>query len=385
MTARLRYNSPQFQERLVVVIITRYLSREIMHALLSVVTVLLLAFLSQQIVRYLNYVAVGKIPTNVLLELVSFEVPYLLALLLPLALYLGILIAYGRLYADNEMSVMQMSGFGNRRVMRVTAIIALIISSCILFLMLWVNPYISAKRQQIMVSDEATFHLIQTLIPGRFQVSQNGRHVMYVEKLSRDHSRAENVFVAEESKNPKGESDQNSWMLVRGDQGFQIKDKDSSDQFFVTTDGYRYEGIPGQNDYKIIQFKKYALRIPQNELRVTNVEDQTLSTSQLWDDYHNPKRAAELQWRFSIAISAFLLALLAVPLSTIRPRQGRYLMLLPAVLVYIVYVNLLFIARHWVEQGVVPVLLGMWWVHGVILTCVIVAMIFCTKQWKRYV
>lgn len=354
-------------------IITRYLTREVLTTLSAVTIILLLAFLCQQSVRYLNYVALGKIPTNVLLELVSFEVPYLLALLLPLGLYLGLLLTFGRLYADNEMAILQMCGFGNRRLLRLTMIVSLAITFIILFLMLWVNPWISAKRQQIMTSDEATLHLIQTLIPGRFQVSPDGHHVMYVEKLSRDHERAKNVFLAQEKKNPA--SKQNAWMLVLAGQGYQEKDATSSDQLFVTTDGFRYEGTPGQNDYKIIQFKKYKIRIPQNEVHVTQEENEALSTLQLWQDYANPKRAAELQWRFSIGISSLLLALLAVPLSAVRPRQSRYLILLPAILIYIIYINLLFIARHWLEQELVHPIIGMWWVHGVILLLFVITML----------
>jgi lipopolysaccharide export system permease protein len=363
------------------VIISRYLTREVANALLTVTIVLLLAFLSQQVVRYLNYVAIGKIPTNVLLELVGFEVPYLLAFLLPLGLYLGVLLAYGRLYADNEMSILQLCGFGNGRLMRLIGFIATLITGIVLILMLWVNPWISAKRQQVMASDEATVHLIQTLIPGRFQVSPDGHHVMYVEKLSRDHQRAENIFLAQEKKN-SDDAEQTSWMLVLANQGYQMKDTQSQDQFFVTADGYRYEGAPGRNDYKIIQFKKYAVRIPQNDVHVTHKETETLPTLQLWRDYANPKHAAEFQWRFSIGISAFLLAFLAVPLSALRPRQGRYLVLLPAILIYIVYIDLLFIARHWVEQGTVPLSIGMWWVHGIMLLLVVMIMLLSLRQWK---
>lgn len=234
-----------------------------------------------------------------------------------------------------------------------------------------------------MSSDEATLHLIKTLIPGRFQVSPNGHHVMYVEKLSRDHERAKNVFMAQEKKNPDNPK-LNSWMLVLAGQGYQEKDTESQDQLFVTTDGYRYEGTPGQNDYKIIQYKKYKVRIPQNDVHVTQEENEALPTLQLWLDYANPKRAAELQWRFSIALSSLLLALLAVPLSAVRPRQGRYLILLPAILVYIVYINLLFIARHWLEQGTVPAIIGIWWVHGLILSFFVVAMLIRERYRVRF-
>lgn len=365
-----------------VVIISRYLTREVSQALFVVTLVLLLAFLSQQMVRYMNFVAIGKIPTNVLLELVGFEVPYLLALLLPLGVYLGILLAFGRLYADHEMIIMQMSGYGSGQLYRLITSIAITVFAIILVLMLWVNPWISAKRQQVMGSDEATVHLIQTMIPGRFQVSPDGRNVMYVEKMSRDRLVAENIFLAEQKKNTDAKSaEQNAWMLVAANQGYQEKDKESNDQLFVAEDGYRYEGVPGQNDFKITQFKKYFVRLPQNSPQAAHAENESLPTEQLLVNYNNPKRAAELQWRVSVALSAVLLTFLAVPLSTVRPRQGRYLILLPAILVYIVYVNLLWIARRWVEQGVVPLDIGMWWVHGLMLMLVLAALL-TTKVWK---
>ena len=131
-------------------IITRYLTREVLNALLLITIILLLAFLCQQVVRYLNYAALGKIPTNILFQLVSFEIPYLLALLLPLGLYLGILLAYGKLGTQNEMAILQMAGFGSRRLMRLTTWIALMVTVVVLALMLWVNPFISSKLQQII-------------------------------------------------------------------------------------------------------------------------------------------------------------------------------------------------------------------------------------------
>lgn len=362
-------------------IISRYLRREVVNTLLAITFILLLAFLSQQVVRYLNYVAVGKIPTSVLLELVSFEVPYLLSFLLPLGLYLGVLLAYGRLHADNEMAIMQMCGFGLRRLLSVTMLMASSVALIVCCLMLWVNPWISAKRQQVMASDEATLHLIQTLMPGRFQVSPDGNHVMYVEEMSRDHTRAQNVFLAQ-AKKKNDDAEQTSWTLVFSDEGYQVQDKESDDQFFVTTDGYRYEGVPGQNDYKIIQFRKYAVRIPQANKHILHQEDESLSTWELLRDYANPKYAAELQWRLSVALSALVLAMIAIPFSSVRPRQGRYFMLLPAVITYIFYINLLFLARRWVEQGAVPVILGMWWVHISAILLVLMALFYKQRKWN---
>jgi lipopolysaccharide export system permease protein len=352
------------------VIISRYLNKEIFHTLLTVTAIILLAFLCQQTVRYLNYVAIGKIPTNVLLLLISFEVPYLLALLLPLNLYLGILLTYGRMDADNEMAILRMCGFGNKQLFGLTAIFAIVVSVIVWVLMLWVNPLIAAKRQQIMDSDDTALHIVQTLMPGRFQTSIGNRSVVYVEKLSRDRQRARNVFLAVEQKH-SAETEQNTWVLTLAKEGYQIKDKKSLDPFFVMTDGYRYEGMPGHNDFKLIEFKKYGIRIPQNDMRNTHRRDETLPSRQLWQHYAHLGYAAELQWRISIGITTFILGLLAVPLSRMRSKQGRYLVLLPAILIYIVYINLLFMAQRWIEQGVIPVSIGMWWVHGMMLGVVL--------------
>jgi len=244
-----------------------------------------------------------------------------------------------------------------------------------------VNPWVSLKRQQVMTSGEATAHMIETLMPGRFQVSPDGKHVMYVEELSRNHKRAKNVFLATQ-KVDKTNPELSDWMLVYARQGYQATVKHIPDPFFVTVDGYRYEGTPGQNDYKIIKFKKYAIRIPQNDIRIIHPEDEALSMTALWNDYGNPKRAAELQWRLSIALSALLLALFAAPLSSVRPRKSRFFVLLPAVIIYIIYINFLVVARHWVEEGDIPTVIGMWWVHLLMLAAVLAVIFIKSRKWK---
>lgn len=362
-------------------IVKRYLTREVVYTMLAVIVVLMMAFLSQQLVRYLNYVAVGKIATNVLLQLVGYEIPYLLAMLLPLALYLGILLAYGRMHADNEMSVLNMSGFGSHQLLRLTLIIAAFVAAVVLVLMLWINPWVSLKRQQVMSSDEATLHLVETIMPGRFQVSPDGKHVMYVEKLSRDHKRAKNVFLAQQKADPDNPQ-WDDWTLIYAREGYQAKVKNISDPFFVTLDGYRYEGAPGQNDYKIIKYKKYAIRLPQKDVRITHPEDEALPVSALWSDYGDPKRAAEFQWRFSVSISAILLALLAAPLSAIRPRKSRFFVLLPAMLIYILYINFLIVSRHWVGEGDISPTIGLWWVHAAMLATIATVIAIRSRLWN---
>jgi lipopolysaccharide export system permease protein len=63
----------------------------------------------------------------------------------------------------------------------------------------------------------------------------------------------------------------------------------------------------------------------------------------------------------------FVLTMLVVPLSRTNPRDGHYGRVLAAVLVFIVYSNFLTVSEEWLEDGRLPVWIGTWWVHGLML------------------
>ncbi len=131
---------------------------------------------------------------------------------------------------------------------------------------------------------------------------------------------------------------------------------------FVLYDGRRYEGVPGERNFRIVEFAEHGMpvRLVERSGGEQPVETKTLAALAGSPD---PADRAELQWRISSPLSLFVLALLAVPLSRSRPREGRYARLGVGILVYITYLNLLSIARAWVEREQVPDWLGVWWVH----------------------
>lgn len=357
-------------------IIFRYLTREVLGTLLGVTFVLLLIFLSKELVRYLGYAASGKIGANILFQIMGLEIPYLLAFLLPLGLYLGIILAYGRMYAENEMRVLHACGFSVKKLITITSILAMVVSGCVCALMFWVNPWIASHKDKIIAHSISTDNILNNLMPGRFQVSSDGKRVLYVEQISRNRKQANNLFIADQG--AKHDNNTNVWTVVSASRGSQMIEAKTKDRFIVATDGYRYEGMPGQNDFKITQFKKYAVRLPQMTMDSRRQQQESIPTLQLLKSYQKPENAAELQWRFSMPILALLLGLIAIPLSQIQPRHGRYSQLIPAILIYVVYINLLFIARNWMEQDSVPLHLGMWWVHTCMLAGGLILLLFQT-------
>jgi lipopolysaccharide export system permease protein len=178
--------------------------------------------------------------------------------------------------------------------------------------------------------------------------------VFFVEKVSSDLSRVENIFV---------HSSQNQRQGVMVAQRGYTELASNGDRFLVLLNGRRYEGTPGEADYRIVRFERYSVRIEQSESKAYFPSQKSLPTRALLDD---PTRLnlSELTWRVGLPVSALVLALLAIPLSAVNPRTGRFLNVLFAVFLYMIYSNLISIAQAWVANGGIRPLLGMWIVHA---------------------
>ncbi len=339
-------------------IIFRYFAKEIVITLLALTTILMLIFLSNQFVHYLMRAASGSLPSAILFQLMMLEIPNLLALLLPLGLYVAILIGYGRMYAESEMTVLQACGFSQNKLIAMTMTIALVLAIIVGAMMLWLSPIISADRDRLITSTSPAV-LLKSLLPGRFQTFNSGRRVLYATDINQSTGMASNVFMAQQDKKSK------QWSVLTAKQAH-LAEK-TGDAFVVLDHGQEYTGVPGQKDFRVVNFGQYRERLPKAK-PVIRKRERAMTFKQLWPlNNKDPRKAAELQWRFSIPIMVLLLALLAIPLSKVDPRQGKFAKMLPAILIFIVYANFLFVVRGWVANGKIPTWLGMWWLHGVVL------------------
>ncbi len=364
-------------EQGVFVTIFRYFAKEILTALSALTSILLLIFLSNQFVHYLTRAAEGQFPAVIVMRLMMLEIPNLLGLLLPLGLFIAILIAYGRMYAESEMTVLEACGFSQMQLISMTMILAAFVTAIVAVLVLWLSPMISADRDRLLTGGGAAA-LIATIIPGRFQEISSGKRVLYVEQVKRDRERASNIFLAEQQKSTAG---QNNWNVVTAHSASVEVDKKTGQQFVVLHNGNEYSGIPGNKDFRIISFDRYVARVPQPKPEVNN-KARALPTSNLWHGGGDRKKAAELQWRLSVPIMTLVLALLAVPMSRVNPRQGKFAKLLPSIIIYIVYANLMFISRDWLASGKIPLWLGMWWLHVLVLLLALV--LIAAHQWRGF-
>ncbi len=340
--------------------IFKYLTKEVVTTLLATTFVLMLIFMSTQFVHYLGDAAFGgRYSGEVVLHIMVLQVPYLLGLLMPLGFYLAVLTAYGRLHADREMVVLFSCGFSEKKLLIMTMLMALPVAIVVGILTIGLNPYV-AKAQKDLVARAQSEPLIETIEPGRFYSLDNGREVFYIQSISRDHKYLHNIFAASLSAKDQ-QTGKNDWSIISAKNGYQLKQQGHK---LIIDEGYRYQGTPGESDYQVQKFNRLRWKLPSRAVNYSHQPEVIPTTTLMEEGAFQPMNAAELQWRFSMPLSVFLLALLALPLSKVNPRQGKFAQFLPAVLIYIFYANMMFVGRSWVQSGEISPYIGIWWIHG---------------------
>nr|WP_314562506.1 LPS export ABC transporter permease LptF [uncultured Pseudomonas sp.] len=344
-------------------IVFRYLSREVLLTLSAVSAVLLVIIMSGRVVKYLAQAASGALDPGALLLIMGFRIPGFLQLILPLGLFLGILLAYGRLYLDSEMTVLSATGMSQQRLLGITLIPATGVALLVAWLSLSLAPQ-GAMQFQLVLNKQDAMTEFDTLEPGRFQApNSDGTRVTYTETLSDDRANLGGVFISEKR---LGEDNKDrSISVLVADSGRQEVRPDGS-RYLILENGYRYDGNPGEANYRAIKYDTYGVLLERPDISGEVTDRDAIPTRDLIGS-KELRSIAELQWRISLPLLVFIVTLMAVPLSRVNPRQGRFLKLLPAILLYMAYLTILIIARGSIEKGKLSPTLGLWWIHGIFL------------------
>ncbi|MBY5993699.1 LPS export ABC transporter permease LptF [Ferrimonas balearica] len=357
-------------------IIFRYLLREAFRAQIAVLAVLVTIFISQQFVKILADAAEGQFPGKLVATLLALNMPELLSLILPLSLFLGVMMAHGRMYADSEMTVLHAVGVSEWYVTRVTLVLAFIMALLAGLTAIYVAPWAKETEYQVLERAESEAGLA-ALVQGRFQRAANGKAVIYVEGLSK--GKLDTVFVAQLPDRDKSEEET---ALVLAEGGRIVEGSDGS-QRLQLTDGNRFSGVINQKEYNLVQFGEYEMEIKSQEASHKRRKLSAYSMEQLFDE-GSPHAWAEIHWRLAVPIALPLLILIAVPMSRVNVRQGKFAKLMPAILIYLGYFGLLMAGRKAIENEAIPPALGLWWIH---LAALVIGMVLIGRgrpAWRKW-
>ncbi len=355
-------------------ILDRYIFKEVAMTWLGVTLVLLMILLTNQFARVLGDVAKGKLPKGAAFDVIGLSAVQYLTVLVPIGLFLSIMMALGRLYRDSEMTAMTACRVGPMGIYRPMLWLIVPLAAGVAWLAIDVGPRALSAVDRIGAEARREADL-GSIEPGRFAEFGPENAVVYGENVTAD-GVMERVFL--QRRLPTGGVE-----VVIAQRGEQVESSDPDTRFLVLYDGRRYEGIPGTTRFRVVEFAEHGIPFRLPELEPADPEPRQMPVGALlWStDLHE---VAELHWRVGVPLSTVLLAMIAVPLSRSRPREGRYGRLAIGLLVFIIYLNMLGAARAWIEQGVTPPELGLWWVHGGMLL-VTIGLVGLQNRWHRRV
>lgn len=339
----------------------------------AVFTVLFSIIFSVGLVRILGEAAGGRVDNTAVFQLVALVALTNLPTVLTLTLFVAVLIAVSRSFRDSEMVVWFTTGQSLvawiNPVLRFAAPIVILVTLLAVAVSPWAERQIAESRKRFEQRDD-----VSRVAPGRFIESRNADRVFFVEAVDIDGARVRNVFVSHRSQGREG--------VIVAAQGL-IEVNPDGDRYLVLEQGRRYEGVPGDPEYRMVEFDRYRLRIDTRpDEPIADNAARSKTTGQLLKD-NSPFARAELLIRIAQPIVAILLVLLAVPLSYFNPRVGRSFNLIIAVLAFLVYNNGLSITKAWVQQGKLPFGLGVWLVHAVVL--LVITLLFLRRvYWQRW-
>lgn len=333
-------------------IISRYLNREVFTSTSAILGVLFAIFISQRIVKYLGQAANGDISGTMVWQMVGLFSPVLIGFLLPMAFFLGCLLAFSRLYVDSEMAVLRSSGVSEYQLIRMLLPIAIIVAMIGGAVTLWVAPWANETTYQLR-DEQASKLELNMLTPGRFQIFQKAKGVVYVDE-SEDESVTDlgNFFLAELPQEIDGTS-----RLVSAKSAKRFYDPIQDKNFLQLNEGFVYVLDENKQIREITEFEHYYARLEAEQSITSRRKISATPTATLWEN-QDEMSWAELNWRLAVPLSVPFLLLLAVPLSRVRPREGKFAKILPAILIYIGYVIFIVLFRRWIEDGIIPGWIG---------------------------
>ncbi|MDO4697315.1 MAG: LPS export ABC transporter permease LptF [Pasteurellaceae bacterium] len=306
-------------------ILSRYLTKEIFKSQIAILFILLVIFFCQQLVRVLSSAVSGKVPTDLVLSLLGLGMPTMAQLMLPLSLFIALLLTLGRFYAESEITVMRACGVGQGLLVKVALFLSLFTTALATYNVFWLTPWAINKQSEMLAEAKANPRFA-ALSAGQFMSA--GGYVLFIDNIQ--DNKINDIYVFQPNQVKK-----NKPSVVVAESG-ELQGLPNGDQLLTLAQSTRYEGTPQTADFRISSFDSYTAYLGYQDVESDEKLVQRADFLQLMND-KSPEGRAEWHWRLALIFAVPLMALLAVPMSSVNPRQGRFAKLLPALLLYLIY------------------------------------------------
>jgi len=345
-------------------LIERYIITEIGRLAIVIVGFLIFMFACYSSQRYLAEAANGTLALSVVFDIVFFKVIIALEMLLPIGLYVAIAVALGQLYNDSEITALLASGASPVKIYKAVLLLAVPLGILVTLLSLYGRPWAYANIYQLEQQSQSSLD-VSHFQANKFNISDEGRMVL-ASRIDKDENHLSDALIYINS------GDNTSIYRAHS---VNITDTSLSNPSVMLKSG---------TSYVLNRSGSYDKRQTFNNLKmdlkpiVQNIEARRKSESvAALARSSDPADIAELQWRQSRGVSAILMAFLAIFLSKIKPRQGRFATLLPLTITFTTIYYGGNLARTLVSNSTLPAVPGLWMVPFIMMIGVL---IFIAKE-----
>ncbi len=332
----------------------KYLNRELLAVFTVTLLMLLLVAVGGRFIGYLQDAALGKYTGATVMTIIGLRMPEFVQLVAPFAAYVAIVLTLGRFYADQEMVVLQGAGVSTAKLLGwVSLCLSLVV--VMVAVLAWVLTPLSQRVLAEYLAEQRAQSEFEAVNPGTFHTYDRGKRVTYSRAMSDDRTVLYDVFLSQRLE--EGRS-----VNVWAEQGTQEIDPQDGFHYLVLSNGKRYESGPDGVDMRTMEFAELRQRLEAVERGNDSLDVEALPMGDLGDD---PKARAEWHWRVALPVFAVIGGLMAVGVSRVRPRQGRFAKIVPGALLMLVYYLLLLLAQNAIAERELSPSLGLWPVHAV--------------------
>lgn len=333
-------------------IIHRTFVREVLQTVGAVMAILVSIFMAVRVVNILRAAVEGDAPLESVFTLLVLKLITNFNIIIPLVMFVSIILVQNRWSRDNETIVIKACGVSAATFLKPATILVLIVGLITATFSLYLGP-LAAQIVRTIEGDFRNRSDIAGIVPGVFTETRSGRGVYFVEGINEKTNQYKDVFVY------SGGAKEG---VVVANNGFKTLDQDTQDEFLILKDGTRYEGVPGESEYGVMNFETYALRIKQNTDTRYAYPVNSFPTMKLVGAKHK-RSISELHWRIAHVLAIPIMTLMALSFATINYRQSRMPGMLTAIITYFAYINLLGAAVSMVRRGAIDAHWGLYFVH----------------------
>ena len=334
--------------------IERYLTTEILRPITGVFAILLMVVLIFYISQYLATAAAERLPLSVVGILAGLKVSLFLDVLIPVALFLGIVVGLGRLQSNYEVTALAAAGAGRRRFFRSVLWIA---GAALLLVIVLVGIYRPWAYSALyaLEGDLVARVDLDRVEPGRFEIGDE-QWLIFADRRSNRSLRG----VLVHQRLPQFQN------VLRADRLHQEELEDGSINlvFSGNVNSYRLER-DGDVDV-VTRVNRLIVRLTPPGPVEREQQRRAMSMDMLLEA-DDGLEVGELQWRLLAPVSVLILSLAAVAVSRINPRRGQTARVLIGSLMVAVYFSIVGVLINWVEYGIIAMWPGVFWLPLVVI------------------